>query len=198
MKRRITFWVLDLLLLLFIAYVSIAVSVGIHAEKDTKTKSDAIMVLGARSYIDGAYNPCLTARVVHAAELYKKGFGHKLVVTGGNDTEDQVNEAATMKKIAEENGVKPGDILLEKAATSTYENFKLTQPILIKNKLHTVIIVTEPFHMPRAEMIADKQHYAYTVSPATQSPCWQPNKYFSKYFLKEPLAITAYKLQDKL
>jgi uncharacterized SAM-binding protein YcdF (DUF218 family) len=196
--RRIIFLAIDFFLLILIAYISIAVSVGIHAEKDTAKKSDAIMVLGARSYINGDYNPCLKARVIQAVALYKKSYAQKLIFTGGNDSEDNANEAETMKKIAVENGVKGEDILLEKKATSTYENFTLSKPILAKNKLHTILLVTEPFHMARATLVADKQHYTYTTSPATQSPCWQPNKYISKYFLKEPFAIAAYKLQDKL
>lgn len=179
-------------------YFSVALFIGNRAEIDTIKKSDVILVLGARSYIDGKYNPCLEARVSHAAALYKEGYAAKLLVSGGDDIEDNVNEAETMKKIAIERGVDAKDILLEKAATSTYENFLLSQKILMEKGLNKVIVVTEPFHMMRASLIADKLQYSYSVSPAKDSPCWQPNKYLSKYFLKEPLALLQYKLQNKL
>ena len=179
-------------------FTALLVYIGIHAEQDTKTKSDAILVLGARSYINGTYNPCLKARVDHAVDLYKKGYAHTIIVTGGNDTEDNVNEATTMQKIAIEDGAKKQDILLERHATSTYENLAFSKAVLKKNKLNLIIIVTEPFHITRASLVANKLQYTYTVSPATNSPCWIHNKYLTKYFLKEPIAISIYKLQNKL
>jgi uncharacterized SAM-binding protein YcdF (DUF218 family) len=194
-------FILPLAIIIFaflISYISLAFFIGNRAESDTKKKSDVIVVLGARSYIDGKYNPCLKARVSHAADLYKEGYAPKLLVSGGNDIEDNVNEAETMKKIAVERGVKAEDILLEKAATSTYENFSLSQQIIKDKNLDSVIIVTEPFHMARASLIADKLQYNYSVSPAIDSPCWQQNKYFSKFFLKEPVAIMQYKLKNRL
>lgn len=186
------------LIVLFLVYLSLFIFVANRAETDTKKQSDVILVLGARSYIDGKYNPCLEARVAHAAALYKKGYSPKMLVSGGNDREDNVNEAETMKMIAVERGVKAEDILLEKAATSTYENFVLSQEIIAKNKMKSVIVVSEPFHMARAGLIADKLLHTYSVSPAIESECWHPNNYFSTYFLKEPLAILQYKLQNKL
>jgi uncharacterized SAM-binding protein YcdF (DUF218 family) len=188
----------SLLLIFLVAYFSVAFYVGKQAERDTKTKSDAILVLGARSYIEGSHNPCLKARVLHAVELYRDGYAQKIIFSGGDDKEDTVNEAETMQKIAISNGVLSNRIIMEKTATSTYENFSLSQKLLAENNVKSVIIVTEPFHMARASLVAKKLGYNYSVSPAEKSPCWQPNKYFTKYFLKEPFAITAYKLQNKL
>ncbi len=179
-------------------YLSLAFYIAKEATREAKTKSDVILVLGARSYIDGKYNPCLESRVANAVALYKSGYASKIIVSGGNDSEDNINEAETMKKIAIEGGVKVQDILLEKEATSTYENFTYSKQILNKNKLKSIIIVTEPFHSPRAGLIAKKMGINFTVSPASESPCWTNGKYFSKYFLKEPLAIILYKLQGKL
>ena len=119
-------------------------------------------------------------------------------MSGGYDKEDKISEAETMKKIALEKGIPSKDIILEKAATSTYENFTYSKQILNKNNLKSIIIVTEPFHMARASSVAKKLGLNFTQSPVKDSPCWQPNKYFSKYFLKEPVAILLYKLQGKL
>lgn len=167
-------------------------------EKDTSVKSDAIFVLGARSYRNGTYNPCLQARVDHAVILYKEGKSDKLVFSGGTDREDNANEAEVMKKIAVEQGVSPDVIYLEKSSTSTYENFYLSQQVFDQQDIHSIIIVTEPFHMPRATLIAQKLGINYSVSPAVESRCWTQNKYLSRYFLKEPLVIYEYKLQGEL
>lgn len=194
----------SLLCLLFLAvfstalYLSLAWFIAIEAEKNTAKNSDVIVVLGARSYINGSYNPCLKARVDKASELYHKKLASKLLVTGGNDKEDHKNEAETMREIAIENGVNPEDILMEKSASSTYENFLFSKKILRERGLTSVIIVTEPFHMARAMLVANKLNFTHTAAPADRSSCWKPNKYFSKYFLKEPIAIIGYKLQSKL
>jgi len=187
-----------LFLLSIIIYILLAVYIGTQAEKDSKKKSNAILVLGAKSYIEGKYNPCLKARVEHAINLYKSKYASKIIMTGGNDTEDNINEAETMKKIAVENGVRPEDVLLEKRATSTYENLTFSQDILKKNDLKSVKIVTEPFHAARTALVAEKLNLNYTISPASASPCWLPWKYLSHYFLKEPFAIILYKLENKL
>jgi uncharacterized SAM-binding protein YcdF (DUF218 family) len=184
--------------LVFLLYFSLAVYVARQAGQDTKVKSDAIVVLGARSFIDGEYNPCLVSRVKHGVDLYKAHYASKLLFSGGNDLEDGVNEAETMQKIATGLGVSPNDILLEKKSTSTYENFRLSQKILQSNKLHSSIVVTEPFHVARIALVAKKLGFDFSVSPASDSSCWQKNTYFSKYFLKEPLAIILYKLENKL
>lgn len=189
---------ISLFLIFCTVYVLLALFIGKQAITDTKKKSDAILVLGARSYINGAYNPCLKARVEHAMLLYKEKYAGKLLMSGGNDKEDNVNEAETMKKMAIEMGVKDSDILLEKNATSTYENFTYSQKLFEKHGISSVIVVSEPFHMARASLIGKKIGMSFSVSPAVNSPCWTQNHYISKYFLKEPLAILGYKLQQKL
>ena len=181
-----------------IVYTSLALYVANSASKDTKKHADAILVLGAGSYINGSYNPCLVARVTHAVDLYKANYASKIVMSGGYDVEEKATESLTMKKIAIEQGVSPKDILLESSSTSTYENFAYTAKVLSAAHLKSIIIVTEPYHEARAGLIATKQKYVFTQSPATNSPCWLPNKYVSKYFLKEPIAIMLYKLQNKL
>jgi vancomycin permeability regulator SanA len=194
--KRLTLAAIAVLLLILTFYSSLAVNVARQATLDTKQKSDVILVLGARSYISGSYNPCLEARVKHAVELYKDQYAPMLLVSGGNDKEDNANEAETMKKIAIENGVEPRDIVLEKSASSTYENFLFAKKKLPENS--SVIVVSEPFHMTRASLVARKLQYRYTLSPASFSPCWQPAKYTTKYFLKEPFALMQYWIQGKI
>lgn len=200
--KHLLFFLLRLLVVFFgvavFGYFLLAFYVGSKAEKDTKIKSDAIVVLGARSSIGGKYNPCLVARVDHAVALYKAHLAPRLLLTGGDDREDGVNEAEAMRTLALAQGIPAEAILLEKQATSTYENFQFSKKILGEKRLHSVIIVTEPFHVARASLVAEKAGLDITVSPATTSPCWQPAKYASRYFLKEPIALLVYKIENKL
>jgi uncharacterized SAM-binding protein YcdF (DUF218 family) len=198
-------WQLSLLIggilffvIVFNIYLGLALYVGKAANIDTKKKSDVILVLGAKSYHGNGYNPCMVARVNHAVELYKGKYAPVMLLSGGNDVEDNVNEAETMAKLAEKAGVNKKAILLEKVSTSTYENFLNSKKILQEKHLRSVIIVTEPFHVARAALVAEKLGIKYTVSPAVNSPCWQQGKYLTKYFLKEPVAIVGYKIENKL
>lgn len=187
-----------------------------ESHQDTKVKSDIILVLGGTAIAGNScfgpicqkigfvphphYNPCVVARVDHAVSLYKDGYAPKILMSGGNDKEDKVNEAETMKKIAMEFGVPEADILMEKESTSTYENFALSKKILKARNFHSVIIVTEPYHNARAELVASKLQYNYSVSPTRTSPCWDENNFFANWnFIKrEALALIAYKLLNQL
>lgn len=179
-------------------YLSLSFYIGKIATRDTKTKSDVILVLGAKSYHGNSYNPCLVSRMTHAVDLYKAKYAPKILVSGGLDKEDHVSEAETMKKIAIAQGVSANDILVEKKSTSTYENLQSSQKILQSAHLNSAIIVTEPFHAARTSLVAKKLGFKFTISPVSTSPCWLPWKYFSHYFLKEPLTVILYKIENKL
>ena len=185
-------------ILLISLYLIVAFDLSRHVYDDTPKPSDVILVLGARAHITAAYNPCLVSRMMHAVELYNDKLASTILVSGGTDKEDNVNEAETMKKMAVEMGVPAEHILLEPKSTSTYENLFFSQKIMRANNLHSVIIVTEPFHSPRVELVAQKIGLDFTTSPAIKNSCWLPGKYLSPYFLKEPFAVLLYKLQGKL
>lgn len=187
-----------ILLIPAVIYLLLAFYIAKNSEQDNKKPADAILVLGAKINRDKALNPCLVARVEHAVELYKAHYAPKLVVSGGVDKEDNVNEAQEMKRIAMSLGVPEHDILLESESTSTYENMLLSKKILDEAHMNSIIVVTEPFHLPRALLAAKKVGLKAVGSPAVKSACWANNKYLSLYFAKEPLAIMYYKLKNRV
>ena len=203
------------ILLFSITFTALLIYISNEAKQDTKVKSDVILVLGGSAYGGTScygpicqhdfvpqrrLNPCLVARVDHAVSLYKEHYAPKILMSGGNDKEDNANEAETMKKIAIDAGVPEADILMEKESTSTYENFALSQKIITDAKLHSIIIVSDPYHNARAELIASKLHYKYSVSPAVESPCWDQDKssLTNRDFLHEALALIGYKLLNRI
>jgi len=186
-------WIARAALLLFAlsltVYLALLLLLGRDAERDTAVKSDAILVLGSRAYVNGRINICLESRVAQGVRLLERGYGKVLIVSGGDDVEDGINEAETMRRLAVVMGAKPSQILLERRATSTFENLTFTKPILEKNKLSSLIVVTEPYHQTRAGWIARKQGLEFTLSPAQGSFCWNQGRYASRFFLREPLAV---------
>lgn len=179
-------------------YFSLALYIIRNAEKDEKKSANVILVLGTKSYHNDTYNPCLVARVQHAVDLYKANYAPKLLFSGGTDKKNGTNEAQVMKEIALILGASEEDILLEPASTSTYENFLFSKKIFSSQKFKSIILVTEPFHLPRALLVAQKRGLDIYGSPVKQSICWKNNKYFSIHFLREPVAIIYYKMKNRL
>ncbi len=165
--------------------------IGTHVLIDNAKKSDAIVVLGARVKVDETYSPCLYYRVDHAIELYREGEAKKVIMSGDGGPK-MPNQAKGMEEIALKLGLNKEAILLEGKSKTTYENLVFTKELMQKNNLKSVIIVSDPYHLPRASLVAKKLGMNATVSPAFKSPCWYRFTYISPYFLREGLALMWY------
>lgn len=188
MKRQISRWIIGTLGLLLACYATAFVWLATQIKDDARV-SDAVIVLGARVNYNNHLNPCLVARVEHGAKLLRGGMAKFLVVSGGNDVEDGANEASAMREMALRAGILSSQIILEPKATSTFENLAFSKMILERRKLKSVIVVTEPYHMPRAAMIARKLGLEFSSSPAPESACWSRWKHASRFFVREPFAV---------
>lgn len=209
MKKKIIITLSGLIAAFLLLYGALVIYVYHMAKQDTKVKSDAIVVLGEAA-MGGTtcfgprcqngpapkphYSVCLESRIDQAVSLYKNHYATKVVMSGGTDSSDNVNEAETMKTIAEKDGIPASDILLENKSDSTYQNLLFSQKVLSKAGLHSAIIVTDPPTNARAGLVASKLHYSYTLSPDTNTSC----PHLSNYILIEPLAITYYFLTGKI
>lgn len=179
-------------------YVSLLFYVAFYTLPQKINPADAALVLGAKSFKGDSYNPCLVSRVQTSAKVYETKYVKQMILSGGNDIEDNVNEAETMKKIAQEHQVPSEVLLLEKQATSTYENFTYSKQIMKENGLSSIIVVTEPFHIARVRLVARSLGIDAQYALAEDSPCWTRWKYLSRYLLKEPLAIVSYLISGKI
>lgn len=182
-----------------VLFLTTALFLGVQTETDTAQAADAAIILGAASYIDGEINPCLVSRVESGVQLYEDGTVPLLIMSGGDDEKHEgVNESDTMKQIAIAGGVPAEDIRVEDRSTSTYENIIYSNEILQTEQVTSVVLVTEPFHMPRARITADRQlDIPVYVEPATDSPCWN-DAHWTWYFLREIFAFWFYILTGKL
>jgi uncharacterized SAM-binding protein YcdF (DUF218 family) len=188
MKRKILRIVVGVLSAFMILYALTFVWLAIQIKDDARV-SDAVIVLGSRVNYNNHLNPCLVARVEHGARLVQSGLAKSLIVSGGTDVEDGANEASAMRDMALNAGISSEQIILEPKATSTFENLEFSKVILEQKNLKSVIVVTEPYHMPRAAMIARKLGLDFSSSPAPESACWSRWKHFSRFFLREPFAV---------
>jgi uncharacterized SAM-binding protein YcdF (DUF218 family) len=150
-----------------LAYVSIG------AETDYAAPADVILVLGCNVYAEeGGPSPCIRARAGHAALLYRQGFAPYVIPSGG-PTAQGPTEAAVLTRVLEEQGVPPAAIVPETQAHNTIQNILYSQAIMRAHNWHTAILVSEPFHINRAALIARDAGLAVFPSPARDSPNWQ-------------------------
>jgi uncharacterized SAM-binding protein YcdF (DUF218 family) len=177
-------------------YCSLLVLVAFGSGQNQAKKADAIIVLGAQAYYPaGRWNPCLKARVERGVELVQAGYAPVLVLSGGVDKEDGAIEAEVMQDIAFATGLPRRQTLLEPNSTSTAENLRFSAALLSNNletpppKTMRVLIVSDPYHLARAGMLARKIGLEATLVGAPKSPCWARFGLFSRFALREPLAM---------
>lgn len=153
--------------------------------------ADAVLVLGTSATVGGRPNPCMTVRVAAGVDLVQEGLAPVLVVSGGLDSRDGIVEAARMAQIAVKLGLDPDQVLEETQARSTIDNITFGHRVLEHHGRSTrLILVTEPFHLPRALYAAerlgvDAQGVASDRCPE-RSPLW---------LIREPVAVVWYWLR---
>lgn len=97
-------------------------------------------------------------RYIGAKELSNHYPNVPVIFTGGSGSvtlQNTQSEGSLAKQLLLTLGIAPGRLIIESQSRNTYENFKLTQPLLPKPN-GQYFIVTSAFHMPRAMGIARK------------------------------------------
>ena len=186
---------LGALLVLLLGYFAIAAVVWRRArwalDHPPQRTADVALILGNRAYRDGKPNPCLTGRVDAGLALAAQGRVKRLALSGGDDWEDGRNEAQVMAQHARASGY-AGPLLLEAKSTSTRENLSMSAAVLQAAGVKSVIIVSEPYHLWRAERLVRASGFdrLFDVQYAAASTsCWQRWGMVFKGALREPLAI---------
>ena len=111
--------------------------------------SDAVVVLSGGGDL---------MRLDEAVKIYKAKYAPLLILTETGEIVPSLNVdySAVMRENAMNQGVAPGDITItEKTVSSTYEEARVTYKLLRKNGMKSVIVVTDPFHSRRAQIIFD-------------------------------------------
>lgn len=184
MARRLFF---TLVLMLPLSFLVVLLSVYWVAYNAEPHKADAIVVLGTAQY-NGRPSPVFRARLDRALELYEEGYAPLLVMTGGNMPGDVYTEAETGAQYLIDRGVPESAIVWENTSRNTWDNFALADPVMQERGVSSVLIVSDGFHLLRAELIARSLGYTAYGAAATDSPLGTGNFF---YVLRETAAIYA-------
>ncbi len=139
------------------------------------------IVLGAKIEEDASPAPALKARLDRVIELYETGHIEKIVVTGGQGSDEPVTESSAMQQYLIERGVSSEQIVLESRSTSTYENLANARYVIEERHVY---IVSSDFHLKRARYLAEKVGFTPVMIAAPTPP-----SVASKAHVRETLAL---------
>jgi uncharacterized SAM-binding protein YcdF (DUF218 family) len=182
--RRSARALLGLALLAAVALVAAFVVVLTTATVDERRPADAIVVLGAAQY-NGRPSPVLQARLDHALKLYRADLAPRVVVTGGVGRGDVESEATVGKRYLTARGVPASAVVLEAEGRSTGESMTAVAAWARKEKVKTVLLVSDPFHMARLRVEARRTGITAYLSPTTTSPISENPRRELEYLMAE-------------
>lgn len=138
-------------------------------------KQDYIVVLGCfigRHYL----SPFLKWRCDLALQIYQRSPGAKLVLCGGQGSDETMSEAQAMCRYLRSQGVPTEQMILEQRSTSTSENLRFARR-LIKRDWHdngdaSITLVTNDYHVLRALAYAHRLRWRINGAGAVMPmPC---------------------------
>jgi uncharacterized SAM-binding protein YcdF (DUF218 family) len=155
--------------LLVLAFVAVGVgylAVRIHQQSDIDEArpADIILVLGAAEY-RGHPSPVLKARLDHALELYKGKLAPRIMTTGGAGGDPVFTEGDVGRSYLSAHGVPAEAIVVESEGASTVESLAMTGEILRRMGLHSVIVVSDGYHIYRVKRLLESQGLEAYGSP---------------------------------
>ena len=156
--------------------------------RDRARPSDAIVVLGAAQYW-GRPSPVLRARLDHAVGLWRRRMAPRVVLTGGVGVGDTTSEAAVSRKYVIGQGIPDTAILLETTGRTTQESLRSVAALLRSRKEDSVILVSDPFHMLRLDILARRFGLVPYTSPTRTSPISANTGETWRYYMNESLKI---------
>lgn len=159
-----------------------------HATRDRAESADAIVVLGAAQY-RGRPSPVLRSRLDHAVGLYARGLAPRLVLTGGTAEGDTASEALVSRTYVLQAGVPDSVLLLENEGRTTSQSFRRVAQLLRAHDAERVIVVSDPFHVLRASIVARRHGLRVSTSPTTITGVWGRVARQPGYFIGETVKV---------
>jgi uncharacterized SAM-binding protein YcdF (DUF218 family) len=178
-----------------LALVVLAVTAGRvwwTARQDDRRVSDVIVVLGAAQF-DGRPSSVLTARLVHARDLWRADVARRVVTVGGNQEGDRFTEAAAGKRWLAANGVPARRVVAVPTGSDTLSSVSAVQRVMQQRGWSTAVIVTDPWHALRTGSMARDRGIEAALSPTRRGPAVRERSTQLRYIGRETLAYLYWK-----
>jgi uncharacterized SAM-binding protein YcdF (DUF218 family) len=172
--------------------VSTALAIWWTARQDARPQSDAIVVLGSAQY-NGVPSSIFEARLEHAIALYKQGVAPVVVTVGGKKSGDQFTEAQAGRDYLAAGGIPANALLAVPTGVDTLESMKAVAAAFRDRGWKTAVLVSDPWHVMRAQRMAQDSGIDATGSPTRQGPAVQTRATQFRYILRETAAYLLYR-----
>ena len=146
----------------------------------TRSRFDAIIVLGSAADADGNPLPRQLADVTEGVHEYERGVAPRLILTGGPTFHGYV-EAQVMARTAEAMGVPASSIFQEPRAKDTIQNACYSVRIMQAHGWRSAEVISIASHLPRAGLIFEREPLEWRTHPA---PSLGPDSMFNENFLR--------------
>ena len=164
------------------------------ARSDDEGPAGAIVVLGAAQF-NGTPSLVFQARLDTAFELYQTGASDVIVVSGGKLPGDVYTEAESGRNYLIDRGVPADSILMEHISSDTEESMTRVATLLEDRGIDDVLLVSDGFHLYRAQMLAEENGLSVLTNDADSSPIEQGSMTEFRYVVRETLAVLAHRLR---
>ncbi len=159
---------------------------------DYRRPADAIVVFGAKAFVDNTCSAALADRVRTACALYKEGLAPRLIFSGG-PAGGGAHETEAMRRYAIRLGVPDSAILVDKKGLSTHDTVQNTTPMFRQLGMRRVMVVSHFFHLPRIKL--SYQRAAWDVFTVPVQNARLPRRQYPFMMFREAVAFWVYYLR---
>ncbi|HYW48663.1 MAG TPA: YdcF family protein [Bryobacteraceae bacterium] len=150
MKRAVRNAIVLVVSALLVAIVYVSVRIEQQSTREEAQPADVILVLGAAEY-RGKPSPVLRARLDHALELYNRRLAPLIMTTGGAGGDPVFTEGGVGRAYLVSRGVPSEAIAVETEGETTVESTALAGEIMHRMGLHSVVVVSDGYHIYRVK-----------------------------------------------
>jgi len=154
MKRKAWYAVGAAALGVVLYIADIAVRIERQSTRDEARPADLILVLGAAEY-RGRPSPVLRARLDHAVELYRRQLAPRIMTTGGAGGDPVFTEGSVGRAYLIGQGVPSEAIVAQTEGDTTVYSTGLAGEIMRRMGLHSVIVVSDGYHIFRVKKMLE-------------------------------------------
>ena len=161
------------------------VQIWLAGHQHSHRVSDAIVVFGTRQ--DNCVpSPTLAARLDEVVRLYQLHLAPWVVVTGGRQPGDRCTEAQASRYYLQARGIRQG-VILEGGGADTWDNVASSLPVMNQHHIHSILIVSDPFHVYRASRIAAA--LGLDPAPSATTTTFVVGRAAASYYFGETLRV---------
>ena len=161
---RIILWLMAAALGVVVVSVLITALYIARHVGDESRRADAIVVFGAAEYA-GRPSPVLRARLDHAYDLYQRGIAPVVITTGGFGADPQFSEGGVGRDYLSRRGIPDASLIAETQSDDTAESADRVAAILRANGWHTVVAVSDAYHLFRVKQFLARKGVVAYASP---------------------------------